>query len=297
MSRLDDIKARAAAIIPGPWAWMGNTATDQVYLSTNGRGRLTILQPSHYWTESIYVYATERVYTLQEAREQYEEICGAHDDDEMLDNAFEGVIYEGYEDDFMEYPDEWGEITFRTGRGCVAWLKFAFSRLKEQPDHCPRCEAVKEWLRGDLDSDGGDSALMFPLDYHSSAVRHRTVHEDLRFPEAPNASWTAEALERRNRHGGHMKSYREMCRYEVLGKLSRDDGHFHEYATRAENPTGNLYREDFCGIATPEAEFIQYAAEDIPFLLAEIDALRDDKADLTQRVLNLSAQLARKAGI
>lgn len=41
--RFDEIKARANAATPGPWAWFGNTDVWDIHLSTVGRGLLTVM--------------------------------------------------------------------------------------------------------------------------------------------------------------------------------------------------------------------------------------------------------------
>jgi hypothetical protein len=43
----------------------------------------------------------------------------------------------------------------------------------------------------------------------------------------------------------------------------------------ARGPRSQLYREDFCSLANPDAELIQHAPTDIPALLAEVDRLRE----------------------
>lgn len=58
MTRLDEIRQRHAAVIPGPYRWFGNTATDQIYLATQTRGRLIILMP-HVEVEEGYAEMDE----------------------------------------------------------------------------------------------------------------------------------------------------------------------------------------------------------------------------------------------
>ncbi len=42
---LEAIRARAAATLPPPWEWSGNTASDNVHLATAHSGRVFIIQP------------------------------------------------------------------------------------------------------------------------------------------------------------------------------------------------------------------------------------------------------------
>jgi len=238
MNRLDEIKARAAAIIPGPWRWMGNTATDQVYLATTHGGQTTILSPDVRRTEYVHHHEYVETYTLEQARENVATWCGQHEDGE--DDADE----------------------------CV-------------------CHGLREFLAGRLDAEEAHRDYTRPGAVYPVLTRGVQVHADLRLPVA----------------GHRMTSYREMVRYEVLGRsLGARWGEYRTKAewteeagrvTLAEGRTGDrpaktvdeaLYREDFCGLDHPEATFIEHAAEDIPWLLAEVARLEAENERLQEQV-------------
>lgn len=80
MTDLEAIRKRFDAIIPGPWRWYGNTATDQVYLATTDRGRVTIMTPCTRREEYVYDHHAGETYTLAQARERVLGWCGAHDE-------------------------------------------------------------------------------------------------------------------------------------------------------------------------------------------------------------------------
>jgi hypothetical protein len=233
--RLAEIKARADAIIPGPWRWYGNTETNTVHLATVDRGRVYIVGVRTFSTETVFHHDFCKSYTLEQARESVQDFCGAH----------EGEAYTG---------------------------------------EC-RCRALQTFLSGTLAPEEGQRDLLDERTNQLWLTRGVDVHVDLRFPDKSRTTFehVAEAERRRKIHGGRngMRSYRKLARYETLGKLSRD-GFFHEYRTREEFEAEEsdrtvqeaLYREDFCGLDNPEATFIEHAAEDIPYLLGEIDRLR-----------------------
>jgi len=78
-SRLDEIRERHDKIIPGPWDWFGNTATDQVFLGTPDRGRLFILTPGLRNVEYVYDSNETEGYELEEARQRvHTNWCLAH---------------------------------------------------------------------------------------------------------------------------------------------------------------------------------------------------------------------------
>lgn len=168
-----------------------------------------------------------------------------------------------------------------------------------------RCAEIEEFLRGELDpKDPYNQAK--DLDHRPEGwgwmSRGITHHGDMQLahpePPAPPPVDGGNQRDRKRLGGRRLSSYREFVRYEVLGFRTKKEFEKHAASAKGNRTVDEaLYREDWCGIDVPEMDFIQHAAEDIPFLLAEIDALHDDKADLTQRVLNLSAQLARKAGL
>lgn len=223
-ARLTAIRQRFDAIIPGPWRWFGNTATDQIYLGTVDRGRLIILEPHTRATEHVFHHDHCETYALAEARENVINWCGAHE----------------------------GDPTFRE-------------------DLC-KCDEIRDFLGGEMDPrDPYDKARDLTNDKgHVWLSRAVAVDSDMLFA-APEPR-DAERL-RRSRGATRLASYREFARYEVLGKLPDEGGRFHQYATRAENPDGNLYREDFMSLATPEAEFIEHAPEDIAWLLERVGEL------------------------
>lgn len=262
MDNLEAIRQRAEAIIPGPWRWFGNTASDQVYLGTTDRGRLIVLDPDTRHTESVFHHEWCESYTLEEARENIQHFCGIHEENEATDPGVEMC----------------------------------------------RCATIRDFLVGEMDyRDPYTHArdLINERTGYAWLSRSVTTHADLRFSAPTNTTEEhfAAAEERRKQHGGRsLTSYRKFVRYEVLGELR--DGYFRgQYKTAAEydeqaGATGahipHLYREDFCGIATPEAEFIEHAAEDIPWLLRELDHAHDllRRAAVSEQVVELEAQLA-----
>lgn len=228
--RLAEIKARAQAAIRGPWRWMGNTATDQIYLATTHSGQRTILSPGTRSEEHVYHHGWCESYTLEQARANVINWCPLHSDQE-------------------------GEIGGRESE-------------------C-RCDELRDFLRGELDP---------------REELHRELDRD------PRTAWLTRGVVIRPDLNlgvdGLLKSYREMARYEVLGRSLAD--RWSGYRTRAEweaergavdGPRGReagsrtveqaLYREDFVGLAHPEAEFIAHAREDVDWLLAEHAELRE----------------------
>lgn len=79
---LTEIRNRHDAIIPGPWRWYGNTATDQVSLATTNRGRLFILDTHFSIEQRVFHHDWFEGYTLEQARANVRNFCGAHDGDD-----------------------------------------------------------------------------------------------------------------------------------------------------------------------------------------------------------------------
>lgn len=218
--KLEDIERRVKAALPGPWGWFGNVASYQVYLATNHSGRMIVLSPETVKEEYVYSHGAERTFTLEEARAEVLELCGAHD-------------------------ENYGEFG---GLSC-------------------RCEEVREFLRGTLEVEEG-ARHMFDRDGRFWSIsRNMRINSVLRF-QGRNQDGTPDVLM-------HSYSDGDMARYEVLnGK------------TLAEHLAGggrrsDLYREDIVGIATPEAELIAHAPDDLKFLLDEIERLDEVIADMT----------------
>jgi hypothetical protein len=250
MTTIDEIRARHEAAIPGPWQWYGNTATDQVYLATRDRGRTYILGPDVIHTEYVYDCDNVESYTLEHARQNVLNFCGEHD--ERID----------------QYPD-----MPEKDESVLAWLKHAEREgyFDEQPvpDLCI-CDEIEEFLAGDIEREEGSRDYYRP-EGTLHLTRTITAKPDFRFAVTP------EGYEHTT-----LRSYRDHVRYEVLGYHGKRE-EWGGAMTKAqfEKETGKpveeyLYREDFYGIDTPEADFIAHAREDIPFLLAEIDDLRAD---------------------
>jgi hypothetical protein len=216
--RLAEIKARAQAIIPGPWRWYGNTATDQIHLATVDRGRLYILAPNTRSEDYVFNHDQDESYTIPEARARVLQWCPVHGDDEFPGDATDRAV------------------------------------------HC-RCDELREFLAADhLEPEEGYRELTRGV--HAWLTRGVVVHADLRFPDT--------SLDDRRNRGGTMRSYREDVRYEVLDHRTRAEFE----ADPQEAPVDQaLYREDFCGLDQPEAEFIAHAAEDIPWLIARVEEL------------------------
>lgn len=221
MTTLAEIKARFDAIIPGPWRWMGNTATDQVYLGTTDRGRLYIMDTHTRVEQRVFHHDWMEGYSLEEARVRVKDFCGAHDSG-------------------LESDDRYG-----LARAC-------------------RCEDIRAFLVGEIDA--GEDSRHLDQPYMSRAA---IVRPDLRFPDKSLG-------ERRPQHGGMMRSYRGMAKYEVLGYRSTIEWETDQggvIPSAGHDIKDHLYREDFCGLDHPEATFIEHAAEDIPWLLGEIERL------------------------
>lgn len=225
-ARLGAIRGRAAAIIPGPWQWYGNTATHQIYLATSDRGRLVIITPQTEIEEYVYDHYAGESYTMEQARNHVIEWCGAHDEDSNPDT---------------------------------------------READC-RCDEIREFLRVELNPSGDHAEYVHgERDRQVVLTRAQTIHADLRFP-------VAEDEERRKEHGGLLRSYKDLARYEVLGKLN---GHFRppfrsrkEFEAATGEPADHaLYREDIIGLAQAEADFIAHSASDIPWLLSHIASL------------------------
>lgn len=227
--RLSEIRERAAAIIPGPWAWMGNTATDQVYLGTTDRGRLFILRPDTYTVEYVYDNKTGEGHELEEARQHVHE------------------------------------------RWC---FQHGFNVDHDDPGECI-CDELRDFMRGTTE----DAVTRFydreDRGYSVSLYRTAQIRADLRFVNKPHGTEKSD----RKQHGGLMVSYREgMPRYEVLGyrtlvEWERDQGGV--IPSAGGDVKDHLYREDFVGLDTPEADFIQNSASDVAWLLSYIAELEN----------------------
>lgn len=76
------------------------------------------------------------------------------------------------------------------------------------------------------------------------------------------------------RGGGVTRSHRELARYEVLNGKTREEAGL---APGADRTNSALYREDFIGLDSAEAEFIAHAREDIDFLLGEVARLQESE--------------------
>ncbi len=245
-SRFDEIAARADAAIPGPWRWQGNSAVDQCRLSTTNRGQLTVLDVIPRTREHVFHHDSLESYTLEEGRKWVKSFCGTHA--EEPGDAF--VTGDHYGDD--RYP-------------CC-------------------CEEIERFLSGTLDRAEGNRDMERPGTPFAFLSRSVETYVDMAFPV-----------------GGLMRSYREFARYEVLGR--RLGAGWGDYRTRGEweaeegavelvdGRTGDrparsveaaLYREDFCGLAHPEAAFIEHSREDVDWLLARVRELAAEVMELRQ---------------
>jgi hypothetical protein len=83
--RLEEIRQRATAAIPGPWRWQGNVDVNRCYLATTDRGQLTIMLANSAKCEYVFDRVEGVGRTLEEAREGVLDLCGSH----------EGGPYEG----------------------------------------------------------------------------------------------------------------------------------------------------------------------------------------------------------
>jgi hypothetical protein len=80
MGQLEAIRKRFDAIIPGPWRWYGNTATDQVYLATTDRGRLIILSPQLQKVQYVFDHNSMKSYDLARiSNTDVQGWCGFHE--------------------------------------------------------------------------------------------------------------------------------------------------------------------------------------------------------------------------
>lgn len=218
--KLEDIERRVKAALPGPWGWFGNVASHQVYLATNHSGRLILLSPETVKEEYVYSHSTERVYTLEEARADVLELCGAHD-------------------------ENYGEFG---GLSC-------------------RCEEVREFLRGELEVEEGARHMLDRDSRFWAVSRNMRINSELRF-QGRKQDGSPDVMM-------HSYSDDDMARYEVLnGKTLAEH-------LAAGGKRSDLYREDIVGFASPEAELIAHAPDDMKFLLAEIDRLEEIIADMT----------------
>lgn len=212
--KLEDIERRVKAALPGPWGWFGNVASYQVYLATNHSGRLIVLSPETVKEEYVYNHGMERTLTLEEARAEVLELCGAHD----------------------ENYSEFG------GLSC-------------------RCDEVREFLQGTLEIEEGARHMTDRDGRFWSISRNMRINSVLRF-QGRSQDGSPDILM-------HSYSDEDMARYEVLnGKTLAE--HLASGGRRSD-----LYREDIVGIATPEAELIAHAPDDIRFLLDEINRLEE----------------------
>lgn len=234
-AKLAEIVERHEAIIPGPWNWYGNTATDQVWLATPDRGRLIIMTPDTRTTEYVYDHDGGEGYDLEHARKRAHELwCPAHAVD-------------------VDHDD---------------------------PGQC-MCDELRDFLRGELDpSEGRRDWSCDERGYRRSLTRHTQVHSDLRFAVQFPAPEGVDGEAHYKRHGGILRSYREgMPKFEVLGYRTVTEWEMDQGGV-VPSASGDirdaLYREDFTGLANPNAEFIASAPEDVAFLLAEVARLQGE---------------------
>lgn len=115
--------------------------------------------------------------------------------------------------------------------------------------------------------------LTDPFDENDPQPRHFTIKNS-----QPLTRWIKMTPELRliDQERGVTVSHHDLVRYDVLGAKTRAEAGLDAGAGRSNSP---LYREDFTGITTPEAEFIAHSREDVDLLLAEIDRLRDELAE------------------
>lgn len=251
-ARLAEIVKRAAAIIPGPWEWYGNTATDEVFLATRDRGRLFILTTDTRTEQYVFDHLATEGYDIEDARRRVHELwCPTHAEHvdpvdpgrcmcdalrEFLSGELEPV--EGHRDFNHEdrgyrislsrhvqvHPDLRFPVPF-AGHGMEAedHYKVHGGIMRSYREGMPRFEVL-----------GYRTADQFNADVEKSAADAEARGEPLKLiAHAPEA----------------------------------------------------LYREDFMGLDNPNADFIANAAGDVAFLLAEVDRLQQAT---TQRLQGLN---------
>lgn len=123
------------------------------------------------------------------------------------------------------------------------------------PENC-RCDEIREFLRDELDIEEGARHLYDREDRHHWLSRNMQVASELRF-QGRGPDGAPDII---------LHSYRDLARFEVLGGKTMAE-HLTDGGRR-----DDLYREDIVGIASPEAEFIARAREDMQTLL---DALAE----------------------
>lgn len=132
MDEIQAIRDRAAAATPGPWRWFGNTEVDSVYLATTHSGRLFVLMPDVRKTEYVYNHDSGDGYSLDEARDRVQMLCGAHGEDISMDRCrcqeireflAGSMAEEGGHRDFIDRNGEHGSLS--RGVGHADDLRFA----------------------------------------------------------------------------------------------------------------------------------------------------------------------------
>lgn len=151
--RLEEIRQRASAALPGPWSWFGNPEVNVIHLATNHSGRMFILDPHTRSVETVFNHDHMEGYTVAEARERVMWWCPcAHEEHYGIVG---GRIGPPDEDDALDWE--------REGLLC-------------------RCEDIREFLAWDQDP-------LAPHDAHLSRdgfawlSRGVQVYEDLRFQD------------------------------------------------------------------------------------------------------------------
>lgn len=151
--RISDIRARAAAAMPGPWGWYGNVDSHIVHLATRHSGRQFIFDVTTRAVEYVYHHFYAETYTLAEARENVVDWFRGDPDMDCPDC--------GYPAD--EHSDSCRE---------PHW----------QPEH-PVQEAAREFLAEEIDLDDpsrhGSRDLI--VDGDLLLTRAVVVHPELRF--------------------------------------------------------------------------------------------------------------------
>lgn len=257
---LEAIRARAAAAVPGPWRWGGNTEVERVHLCTDHSGQRYILAPAIRQAEYVHDHFHSETYGLQEYRERLEQRWAEHD--KLVDEALEEEL--GYLRDRSRL-DDWQPPTRALDvlryiaevedelEGWEPW-EFDPTLHPDNGDSGDR-ERIRDFLAGSRDAEDGAVTLsIFRTSDHAWLTRGVQAFPDLQLPVH-----------------GWMRSYRDVARYEVLGGQTRAEAGLAPDAGRMNSP---LYREDIVGLDTPEADFIAHARQDVDDLLAELDAVR-----------------------
>lgn len=248
-ARLAEIVKRAAAIIPGPWEWYGNTATDQVFLATKDRGRLFILTPGTRTEEYVFDHHEMETYTTEDARAHYKERwCPYHREGSEGREARHCCCDEIR--DFLA-----GELDPQESvlDGARHWS----SCLPGERRLLSRSVKIHEDLR-------------FPVPFAGHGMEaedHYKVHG---------------GIMRSYREGMprfEVLGYRTADQFNADVEKSAADAEARGEPLKliAHAPEA-LYREDFMGLDNPNADFIANAAGDVAFLLAEVDRLQQEIA-------------------